>query len=153
MQSKVTIAASKDGSLINIFEKNPELGSIRVEQIVVTINETGWLKPNKRSAFIKGKVQDLIDMNYKVGDTLPGKIIVQESLTPFNSENPDRDLKTAGITGVICTIDDQPIYRQSFYTSNMKLDDVLIAHDNTDEIKAVQEEIKKIHVSTEATTL
>ena len=46
---------------------------------------------------------------------LPGKIVVVESLTPFNPENPDRDLKIAGGTGVICRIDDQPIYRQTFY--------------------------------------
>ena len=54
-----------------------------------------------------------------------------------NQENPDRDLKIAGDTGIVCRIDDQPIYRQTFYTSNMLGFDQLITHDNTDEIKDV----------------
>ena len=68
---------------------------------------------------------------------LPGKIVVVESLTPFNPENPDRDLKIAGGTGVICRIDDQPIYRQTFYSTNPNSYDQLLAHNNSTEIKEV----------------
>jgi ribosome biogenesis protein Tsr3 len=63
---------------------------------------------------------------------------VVESLTAFNANNPDRDLKIAGDTGVICRIDDQPIYRQTFYSINDNAFDELITHNNSDEIKEVQ---------------
>lgn len=138
MVSKVTIAADKNGNIVGVSERNPEYGYVRVEQVVRSINHEGWLRVSKRSALIKGKVQDLVDASYKLGQELPGKIIVVESLVPFNPENPDRDLKIAGDTGVICRIDDQPIYRQTFYTPNENADDELIMHTNSEEIKEVQ---------------
>jgi len=138
MVSKVTIAADKNGNIVGVSERNPEYGYVRVEQVVRSINHEGWLRVSKRSALIKGKVQDLVDASYKLGQELPGKIIVVESLVPFNPENPDRDLKIAGETGVICRIDDQPIYRQTFYTPNENADDELIMHTNSEEIKEVQ---------------
>lgn len=144
MTSKVTVAADKNGNIIGVSENNPEYGWIRVEQQVRTINDRGWLRNTKRSALIKGKVQDLIDCNYQLGDVIPGKIIVVESLTPFNPENPDRDLKIAGDTGVICRIEDQPIYRQTFYTPNNNAEDDLLMHSNTEEIREVQSAQKAV---------
>lgn len=131
------VAADKNGNVIGISQKNPEYGYIRVEQQTVQINDQGWLRNSKRSALIKGKVEDLMDCNYKEGTQIPGKIVVRESLTPFNPENPDRDLKVAGDTGVICRINDEPIYRQSFFTSNQAAQDELISHTNSEEIREV----------------
>ena len=135
---KVTVTADKHGNVITVSPNNPEYGWIRVEQTATQINDRGWLRNAKRSAFIKGKVEDLKASNYKEGTEINGKIVVIESLTPFNSENPDRDLKIAGDTGVICRIDDQPIYRQSFFTTNLNAYDELITHNNTHEIREVQ---------------
>jgi len=137
--NKVTVAANKDGNIIGISENSPEFGYIRVEQNAPVINERGWLRFSKRSSLIKGKVEDLLQCNYKAGQEIQGRIVVVESLTPFNTENPDRDLKLAGDTGVVCRIDDQPIYRQSFFTTNVDAVDELITHDNADEIREVQE--------------
>ena len=136
--STVKVAADKNGNIIGVSQNNPEYGYIRVEQAATQINDQGWLRNVKRSALIKGKVEDLLACNYKEGTTINGKIVVVESLTPFNPTNPDRDLKVAGETGVICRIDDQPIYRQTFFTQNLNAYDELITHDNTDEIKDVQ---------------
>lgn len=136
--STVKVAADKTGNIIGVSQNNPEYGYIRVEQAATQINDQGWLRNVKRSALIKGKVEDLLACGYKEGSTINGKIIVVESLTPFNPTNPDRDLKVAGETGVICRIDDQPIYRQTFFTQNLNAYDELITHDNTDEIKDVQ---------------
>ena len=136
--NKVTVAANKDGNIIGISENNPEFGYIRVEQNAPVINEKGWLRFSKRSSLIKGKVEDLLQCNYKAGQEIQGRIVVVESLTPFNTENPDRDLKIAGETGVVCTIDDQPIYRQSIYTTNLDANDQLVAHTNAIEIREVQ---------------
>jgi hypothetical protein len=135
--SKVKVTADQNGNVVGVSQNNPEYGYIRVEQQAIQINEQGWLRNVKRSALLKGKVTDLIDTGYKAETELPGKIVVVESLTPFNMENPDRDLKIAGATGIVCRIDDQPIYRQTFYTTNPNAFDELITHTNSDEIKEV----------------
>lgn len=145
MNNKVVVVSDKDGNVVGVSQNNPEYGYIRVEQTAVQINDQGWLRNVKRSAIIKGKVKDLIETGYREGSELPGKIVVVESLTPFNQENPDRDLKIAGNTGVICRIDDQPIYRQSFYTTNLNAFDELISHTNTDEIREVMDAQKALN--------
>lgn len=137
MDTKVTITADKDGNIIGISQKNPEYGYVRVEQVIPVIDNNGWFRLSKRSALIKGKVSELVDAGFKADMELPGKIIIRESLVPFNPDMPERDLKIAGDSGVICRVDDQPIYRQSFYTTNVNLQDELIQHTNTEEIKEV----------------
>lgn len=138
MDSKVFVRADDQGNVIGVSENNPEYGYVKVQQLAMQINDQGWLRQVLRTALIKGKVEDLLKCDFKADQVIPGKIIVRESLTPFNEENPDRDLKVAGSTGVVCRVNDQPIYRQSFYTQNMNSVDELIMHTNTDEIKDVQ---------------
>ena len=137
--SKVVVVADKNGNIIGQSTNNPEYGYIRVQQKTVQINDQGWLKTVNRSAILKGKMEDLLAAEYREGTQLPGKIIVIEALEPFNPINPDRDLKIAGDTGIICRVDDQPIYRNSFYTTNPNAYDELITHTNTDEIRDVME--------------
>lgn len=139
MNTKVRVISDKNGNVVNVSQNNPEYGYIRVEQNAFQLNNEGWLRIIKKSALIKGKVEDLIECKYKDGDEIGGKIIIVESLTPFNSENPDRDLKIAGSTGVICRIDDQPIYRQTFLTFDENAQDELLLHTNRDEIKEVMQ--------------
>lgn len=139
MSSKVTVTADQNGNIIGVYPNSPEKGFVRVEQTITVINHKGWLKHSKRSAFIKGLVSDLQKAGFKAGTEIPGKVIIVESLNPFNEENPDRDLKIAGDTGVVCTLDDQPIYRQSFFTPDVNACDQLIAHNNIDEIREVMQ--------------
>lgn len=154
MNTKVKVTADKNGNIIGVFKNNPEYGYIRVEQNnVPIISDLGWLKISKRSAFIKGKIEDLQACNYAEGQELPGKIVVIESLTPFNMENPDTNLKLAGNTGIICRVDDQPIYRQSFYTKNPNVEDELIHHTNTDEIRQMQMEQQALMRSVKESTV
>lgn len=138
MTTKVKVTGDENGNVIGVSANNPEYGYVRVEQSVTTVTEQGWLRISKRSALIKGKVEDLKSVNFTVNQELPGRIVVRESLVPFNQENPDRDLKIAGATGVVCRIDDEPIYRQTFYTTNENAYDELLMHTNTDEIREVQ---------------
>ena len=138
MTTKVKVTGDENGNVIGVSMNNPEYGYVRVEQRVSQVNDQGWLRISKRSTLIKGKVEDLRAVDFTAGQELPGKIVVKESLTPFNTENPDRDLKIAGSTGVVCRIDDQPIYRQTFYTTNENASDELLMHTNSDEIKEVQ---------------
>jgi len=141
---KVVVTADKNGNVIGVSENNPQYGYVRVEQSGTFINDQGWLRLSKRSTLIKGLVDDLLEFGFKNGMELSGKIVVVESLTPFNPENPDRDLKIAGDTGVVCRTDDQPIYRQTFYTVNPEMQDHLITHTNSEEIREVQAAQKAI---------
>ena len=135
---KVKVTADKNGNIVTVSESNPEYGYISVEQNAMEVSTNNWLRVVRRSTLVKGKVSDLLEAGFKSNQELPGKIIIMESLEPFNPENPDRDLKIAGKTGVICRIDDQPIYRQSIYTTNLDANDQLVAHTNTIEIREVQ---------------
>lgn len=144
MNNTVVVTADKNGNVIGVSTNNPEYGYIRVEQSATQINDQGWLRSSKRSAIIKGKMEDLMSCNYKAGDVIQGKIVVRESLTPFNPQNPEKDFKIAGSTGVICTLDDQPIYRQTFFTTNLNSFDEFITHTNSEEIKEVQSAQKSI---------
>lgn len=149
---KVKVTGDKNGNIIRQSPNNPEYGVIRLEQETIQIDHNGWLKAVTRSALLKGKMDDLAAAGYTVNTQLPGKIVVVESLEPFNAENPDRDLKIAGSTGIICRIDDQPIYRQSFYTTDMNASDYLIAHNNSYEIKDVmvsQKELDRLTANAE----
>ena len=136
MQNQVEVLADDMGNVVRLSKNNPEYGWIFVEQIATQI-ENGWLRNVRRKARIMGKVSDLQELGYTTDSDLPGKIIVKESFTPFNLENQDRDLKIAGDTGIICRVDDQPIYRQTFFTYDLNAQDELIAHTNTDEIREV----------------
>lgn len=87
------------------------------------------------SALIKAPVDILKEMNYQAGQVLNGQIIIKESLTPFNKKDPDRDLKVAGKTGIVCRVDDQPIYRKTVYSTSSNATDITIQHTNIDELK------------------
>lgn len=134
---KVKVIADKYGSIISVSPNNPEYGYIRVEQVANVINSEGWLRKTRRTALIKGTIKDLEDAKFEKGQELPGKIVVIESFKPFYAQNPDRDLKIAGDSGVVCRVDDQPIYRQTFYTPDENAKDELIMHNNGDEIREV----------------
>ena len=138
-KTSVLVKADEQGNVIGVSKNNPEYGYVRVQQSAMQINDQGWLRPVVRTALIKGKVEDLLSAQFQANESLPGKIVVKESLLPFNSENPDRDLKVAGTTGVICRVNDEPIYRQTFYTTNENAVDELIMHTNTDEIRDVMQ--------------
>lgn len=147
MKSKsVTVKGDKNNNVITVSPNNPEFGWLTVEQEVFQINDRGWLKGITRTALIHGRVEDLKETGYTAGTQLPGKIVVLESLNPFSSQMPDKDLKLAGDTGVICRVDDQPIYRKSFFTTNQNLMDEFISHTNTDEIKDVMEAQKMLGI-------
>lgn len=129
------VSADEAGNVIGVSNNNPEYGYIRIEHVSHQINNEGWFKLSKRSALIKGKVDELKQANYKAGDIILGKIIVKESLEPFNSVNPEKDLKMAGANGIVCKVGEQPIYRNTFYTPDVYTEDEFISHDNTEEIK------------------
>ena len=136
--SKVKVTANDFGLVVVASTNNPEYGYIRVEQ-TSTEFINGWVQPRTKSALIRGRVTDLQGLGYTKDQQLEGKIVIKESLTAPNPLNPEQDMKFAGTSGISCTLDDQPIYRTAYYTTNMEVADVLIAHNNTESIRAAQQ--------------
>lgn len=139
MNSKVKVSANDKGQVVVPSENNSEYGHIRVTQDVVSIDErTGFVRRKAISALIPGTVDDLKSFGWVNGQSVAGKIVVKESLEAFNPNDPERDLKYAGDTGIICTLGGQPIFRKAFYTQNENAQDVKVQHDNTAEIVAAR---------------
>ena len=136
MDTKVQVTADKARSVIIKSESNPEFGHIRVEQTRMVLDDNGFARRKKLSALIAGTVEDLAGFGWGANQLVDGKIIVKESLTPFNKREPGRDYKIAGDSGIVCSIEEQPIYRKHFYTFSAKAEDETLEHDNGEAIQA-----------------
>lgn len=136
MTSTVKVTANESGQVVVPSENNPTFGYVRVEQERAVTDENGWIRVKTLTALVPGTVSDLKKLGWVNGQSVPGTIVVREQLMPFNKRNPERDLKVAGDTGIVCKVGDQPIYRNTFYSTNPNAQDTLIAHTNVEEIKA-----------------
>lgn len=143
MDAKVVVAADKAGNVIVRSSNNPEYGHIRVEQTRMVIDDSGFARRKRLSALIPGLVEDLKGFGWEAGELVSGKIIVKESLTPFNANDPERDYKIAGNSGIVCCQDGQPIYRKNFFTLSSSAEDTSVEHTNGEEIKAAYAELKE----------
>ncbi len=88
MFKNVTVTANKAGEVVVASNENPTFGYIRVVQTRTTVDNRNWLRKKDVSSLIQGEVVDLQDLCLSEGDTLPGNIVVRESLEPFNTNNP-----------------------------------------------------------------
>lgn len=141
--SKVKVTANKEGHVIVKSGTNAIYGHIRVEQVRMVIDDvTGFAKRKKISALIPGIIDDLKGFGWSDNQEIEGKIRIVEQLYPFNKKDPDRDLKIAGESGIVCCKDGTPIYRKHFYTQNISLNDINELHNNEDEILQAYEEAK-----------
>ena len=136
METKVLVTADAAGNVVVKSNNNPEYGHIRVEQTRMVIDDSGFARRKKLSALIPGRVEDLAGFGWSQGDEVDGKIVIKESLTAFNKKDPERDYKIAGNTGIICKVDEQPIYRKHIYVLNSSVEDEVITHTNKEELQA-----------------
>jgi hypothetical protein len=144
MNSKVVVLADETtGAVVNVSQNNPEYGYLRVQQVRTMIDDNGFLRRKPVSALIPGTVDELQASGFFAGQELDGKIIVEESLEPFNEKNPDRDLKIAGETGIVCTLGGLPIYRRTKMSFDGSLTDTLIKHDNVEQLRAAYQAVTK----------
>ena len=139
--AKIKVVADESGNIIRVSKNNPEYGHIRIEQNKIQISSNGWVQPKRRSALLQGKLEDLQEMDIDINTELSGNIVLVESFTPFNTKNPEKNLKIAGDTGVICkgvdpeTGEIRDIYRDTKYDASGLRPDDLIPHINGDEIR------------------
>lgn len=152
MDSKVKVTADKAGNVIVKSKNNPDYGHIRVIQTRMVIEENGFARRKVISALIPGLITDLKGFGWEADQEVLGKIIIKESLKPFNTKDPERDFKIAGKSGIVCMLEDQPIYRKHFYTLNESANDQLIKHDNEEEIREAYAELKELSEKAEALT-
>ena len=137
MNSTVKIVAdATTGAVVKVSETNPDFASVRLEQVRMVIGNNNFIERKKVSTLLQGPVNDLLEMNFYAGQELPGTIVIEESMTPFNKKTPERDLKVAGETGIICTVGGQPIYRRAVYSTASNAQDTLIKHDNVEQLRS-----------------
>jgi hypothetical protein len=135
MQNTVTITADDMGNVVRQSSTSTDYGFVRLVQQRVTFGNNNWVKNSNVSTLLLGKLDDLVALNLTANQELPGKIIIKEQLVPFNINDAERDLKYAGDTGIICSVNGQPIYRKTFFMSDVTAQDVLLSHTNGQDIK------------------
>jgi len=134
MKAKVTVKADELGNVIKKSENNPEYGHIGVVQTRVLVDDKGFARVSNLHAIIPGKIEDLKAFGWEAGEQIEGKVVIKESLTPFNNKSPERDYKFAGDTGIVCCQDGQPIYRKHIFSFSLNAEDVSVEHTNGEEI-------------------
>lgn len=134
MNSKVFVVSDETGAVVNV-STNSEYGYVRVQQTRTLIDDNGFVRRKSVSALMPGLIDDILAMNLYGGQLLDGKIIIEESLSPFNKKNPERDLKIAGSTGIVCTLGGLPIYRRTKFSFNENTVDITVDHDNIAELR------------------
>lgn len=137
MDSKVYVVGDPTtNAVVEQSKNNPDYGYVKVVQSRSMVGADGFYRKIEVPALIHGFTSDLVHEGYYAGQELSGRVVIKESLTPFNVAEPHRDLKIAGTSGVTCTVNGQPIYRKTIYTEVASVEETLIAHDNIDEIRA-----------------
>lgn len=132
----------RSGQLITPFEGNPEKGFVVVQSTEKQFNG-GWINNRTRTSTIKGDLADLESLGLKEGEELKGKIQVLESLEPsWEGQEPkinpnhatvetddDGNVMEYGEDAVL-RVNDQPIYRNTVYTTDETAEDVFLQHTN-----------------------
>lgn len=135
MNSTVKVTANPlDNSVFQkgtVGKDGKQYGYIRVES-VKHVNNGGFLKPVAVSALVPMSEADFNRAPLTAGQDLGGKIRIIESLT----QTPGAKAKLAGDSQIPCTIGGKQIYRKTEWTMDLSLQDVLLAHDNGEAIKA-----------------
>ena len=130
MNNLVTVR-KENGATVRV-SNNPEYGFIVLEQIASEL-KGGWISDKTLTTIIQGKTSVLESMD--LSKPLIGKIVVLESIKPFNDKQPERDLKYAGDTGIVCMDGDNPIYRKTEFTYDINKHSEFIKHTNGAEIR------------------
>tara|TARA_R110000765_G_scaffold5492_1_gene17203 strand:+ start:599 stop:1324 length:726 start_codon:yes stop_codon:yes gene_type:complete len=147
MKSSVIVKADKNGNVI-VQSSNPEYGYIQLIQDRMNVTDKGWLETKTFSTILKGKICDLKKLRFKPKQELPGNIVVVESLTPFDKNNPNKDLKVSSNTGAIFhTTSGEPIYRNKFWDPSGSKVDVLVPYDVNSVLTKIEKPVVKKKVN------
>jgi hypothetical protein len=155
--STLKFAPNKSGALMTISTKSPEWGSVRIASEMTAIDPTtGFIRSQKKSFLIKDKVaglQALLDAN---PNGMPGKLYTVEfveSEPPAGFQNLldkklsyedaiEKFVKRAGADGPELTVGGERILRYTKYDPSNKEFDIIVAHDNVEEVATWRESLK-----------
>jgi hypothetical protein len=155
--STIKFAPNKSGALITVSTKNPAWGSLRLASELTAIDPTtGFIRATKKSFLIKDKVEGLTALleanpNGLVGKLYTVEFIESETPADFKSllnKNLSHEeaianfVKRAGQDGPELTVGGERILRYTKYDPSNKQFDVVVTHDNQEEIarwRAVQD--------------
>ncbi len=144
MNSTVKVVAdATTGATVIVSPNNPDFASVRLEQVRTVIGNNNFVERKTVSTLLQGSTTDLLAMGFYAGQDLEGKIVIEESLAPFNKKNPERDLKIAGDTGIVCTVEGSPIYRRAVYSLASNASDTLVKHDNIEQLRTAYNKTSK----------
>ena len=113
------VAHPATGAVVTPSTKNPAWGTFRVDTENVSM-ENGMFNKSKRSAFIRGKIEDLNSAGLTVGKVLPGKIIKRERFEPFYEGQP---AKINPSSGEIMLTNGMETYIEFVYTQDANASD------------------------------
>jgi hypothetical protein len=140
---------------ITVFENNEDRGFVVLESNILEVTGFGQLNNKKRTAIINGDVEDLKKLiRLKGTDDWGGRIAIieyTENNVPdaFKSKFSYKDstgqmvdaeegmikyLKKSSKDGVVLTKDGQRIVKFNIYDPTGTTEDLLVKHDNTDEV-------------------
>lgn len=144
----VKIIESKNG---RIFEptKREGLMCLAVEEIQpnaeLSLDGKFAQTQSRRIAFIfRSQEQfkaifEAMNVTPVAGAELDGVVAIKEQLEPFSATNPTQGIKypnaAAKAAGLACTVGGQPIYRDTFFTTDEDTEDILVPHDNGAQIQ------------------
>lgn len=130
------VAHPKSGEVITMFEGKDKknYGRVRVDSTQLTVNNNMTVV-SRRTAFITLTEQalEILAENIKAGEAYPisGKLVVRETLTKsYETQEP----KTRGEGGDVITHGGQPVYRETFFSTNLQENDVLLTSDSNVEV-------------------
>jgi hypothetical protein len=148
MNSTVKVVAdATTGSVIMVSPNNPDFACVRLEQTKIVIGNNNFIEKKTVSTLLQGSTTDLLSMGLYAGQDLPGVIVIEESLTAFNKKTPERDLKIAGDTGIVCSVDGNPIYRRAVYSTASNAQDLLVQHNNIEQLRNAYNNANKTNSS------
>lgn len=116
--SKVTVIAHPEtGAVITESTTKPGYGTFRVDTETVTM-EDGFVNISKRTAFIRGTMENLAKLNLTAGKTLPGTIIRVESFEPqYEGHQPKQYPPSSEFAGEPVLTNGKETYLEFKYTN------------------------------------
>jgi hypothetical protein len=144
----IKIEKFADGLTMHDSTTTKNFGVIRVTESAITINN-GFIKETKKSAIIRGEknsLQMIIDnpsllegSHIQIIEKLESELNDGEIYVPENTsyaEVLERFSKRAGVDGPVLKVNGERIIRYTKVTSNTNDKDIIVNHDNVEEVKA-----------------
>lgn len=133
------VAHPVTGAVITESTKTAGFGTVRLDSESVSM-ENGFLNIQKRTAFIRGAMEDLNKLSLTEGKLLPGVIIKKESYQPFyEGQSPKIYPEGHPQAGSPVLTNGRETYLEFSYTNVANAQDTWVGEDTATASEEVQE--------------